>query len=145
MEKAKKFFEEIIKTDDAKALFAAAKQPETNEERIAAYLEIAKKLDFDLTAEGILAYFKAAAEAVSGEVDDEELAQLVGGSEPCSSTYKHKESCWFNDGCDIAINSYDHYYCAVMDTTSPENQLEMHLKKECGKTMVSEAAKQGKL
>ena len=145
MENAKKFFEEVVKTEEAKAIFAATQKPETDEARIAAYLEIAKKLDFDLNAEGILAYFKAAAEAASGEVDDEELAQLAGGSEPCSSTYQHKESCWFNDGCDIAINSYDNYYCTILDTTSPEDQFEMHLKKECGKTMVSEAAKQGKL
>ena len=33
MENAKKFFEEVIKTDEAKAILADTKQPETDEER----------------------------------------------------------------------------------------------------------------
>ena len=107
MENAKKFFKEVIKTEEAKALFSAAKQPETDEERIAAYLEIAKKLNVELTAEGILAYFNAAED--SGEIDDEELSQLTGGADTCRNTYKNGELCWWNDGCDKEINKYDNY------------------------------------
>ena len=44
MENAKKFFEKIVKTDEAKALLAAVEAPKTEEDRIAAYIEIAKKL-----------------------------------------------------------------------------------------------------
>ena len=120
MEKAKKFFEEVIKTDEAKALFAATKQPETEDERIAAYLDIAKKLNAELTAEGIRAYFNV---AVGGEVDDEELSQLTGGVDLCSSnyalnpkckdSYMQRENCWSNDGCDWTIRGYSDYLCGA--------------------------------
>ena len=44
MENAKKFFEEVAKTEEAKALFAAIETPKDDEELVAAYIEIAKKL-----------------------------------------------------------------------------------------------------
>ena len=112
MEKAKKFFEEIIKAEEAKALFAATEKPETDEARIAAYLEIAKKLNVELTAEGILAYFDASKPA-SGELDDDELAQLTGGGEhaECKDTFISGENCWWTDGCDVAATNYADYRC----------------------------------
>ena len=111
MENAKKFFEEMIKTEEAKALFESAGTPETEEDRIAAYIDIAKKLGVELEADEIRAYLMVAGSACASEIDDEELSQLAGGGEnaECSSTYKHKENCWWNDGCDIIVNSYDNY------------------------------------
>ena len=105
MEKAKKFFEEIIKTEEAKALFDAIKQPETDEARIAAYLQIAKKLNFELTLEDLIAYFSAASDGE--EVDDEELSQLTGGIDTCYSTFEGGEFCWLNDSCSSLINTYN--------------------------------------
>ena len=112
MEKAKKFFEEIIKTEDAKAILATTKKPENEQELVDAYLEIAKKLNVELTAEGILAYFDAIKPA-SGELDDDELAQLTGGtgSAACQDTFQQRENCFHNDGCDISWNVYSDYKC----------------------------------
>ena len=120
MENAKKFFEEIIKTDEAKAILADTKKPETEEAQIAAYLEIAKKLNAELTAEGITAYFNTIAKPVSGELDDDELAQLTGGGEHanCKDTFIQSENCWWDDGCDFTANKYSNYKCnagAVVD------------------------------
>ena len=114
MENAKKFFEEIVKTEEAKALFAAIEAPETEEARIAAYVEIAAKLGVQLDADEICAYLKSVDPDSSAELDDEELSQLVGGGEnaQCSSTYQHKENCWWSDGCDRVNNSYDGYLCS---------------------------------
>ena len=111
MENAKNFFEEILKTEEAKVLLAAIEKPETEEAQIAAYLDIAKKLNAELTADGILAYFKAA--ATGSEVDDEELSQLVGSGDHslCLDTFAHEENCWLNDGCDVFITVYGDYYC----------------------------------
>ena len=109
MENAKKFFEEIAKTEEAKTLFASAGKPETEEARVAAYIEIAKKLGVLLTADEINAYFESASKFESRELDDEELSQLVGGVDTCSVTYKHGENCWLADGCDLRVNSYDGY------------------------------------
>ena len=79
MENAKKFFEEVAKTEEAKALFAAIEAPKDDEELVAAYVEIAKKLGVELTAEEAKAYLNDAANFESSEIDDEELSQLVGG------------------------------------------------------------------
>ena len=113
MENAKKFFEEIIKTEKAKGLIASTEAPATEEARIAAYIDIAGKLGVELTADEINAYFATNIKADYAELDDDELEQLVGGGENsgCSSTYKHKENCWWNDGCDRSTNSYSGYLC----------------------------------
>ena len=112
MENAKKFFEVIIKSEEAKELLASIEAPESDEARIAIYIEIAKKLGVELNADEINEYFSSADETYE-EIDDKELSQLVGGGENsgCSSTYKHKENCWWNDGCDRSTNSYSGYLC----------------------------------
>ena len=117
MENAKKFFEEMIKTEEAKALFESAGTPETEEDRIAAYIEIAKKLGVELTAEEIQEYYASSRMSYAQEIDDKELEQLVGGGENanCKSTYQHQENCWWNDGCDMYTNDYDGYKCASRD------------------------------
>ena len=79
MENVKKFFEEIIKTEEAKALIASYEKPKTEKECIEAYIDIAKKLGITLTYDGVVSYFKAAGELRSGELDDDELEQLTGG------------------------------------------------------------------
>jgi hypothetical protein len=114
MENAKKFFEEVVKTEEAKVLLAAVEAPKTEEDRIAAYIEIAKKLGLELTAEEIQEYFETASKADDAELDDDELEQLVGGGEnaDCESSYQHKENCWFNDGCDKVWRDYEGYQCS---------------------------------
>ena len=76
---------------------------------------IAKKLNAELTAEGITAYFSTIAKPVSGELDDDELAQLTGGAEHanCKDTFIQSENCWWNDGCDFTANKYLDYKCNV--------------------------------
>ena len=114
MENAKNFFEEVAKTEEAKAFFKAVKAPETEEARVAAYIDIARKLGVELTVEGIAAYYAAEDVTKSAELDDKELEQLVGGgdSAACADTFRHKENCWWNDGCDKNWNEYDGYQCS---------------------------------
>ena len=114
MENAKKFFEEVAKTEEAKALFAAMEKPVTEEEVVAAYVDVANKLGVELTAEEVKEYI--AADKVGGgtELDDEELSQLVGGakgSTACWYTYKQRENCWLFDACDNKYCDYGGYYC----------------------------------
>ena len=112
MENAKNFFEEIAKTEEAKALFKAAEKPESEEARIAAYIEIAKKFGIELTAEGISAYIATVTKADSDELDDEELSQLAGGVvEKCFSTFQNRENCILSDACDNFYIEYVTYYC----------------------------------
>ena len=115
MENAKKFFEETVKTEEAKALFDSVKKPENDEERIAAYLDIAAKLGTELSKDEIVAYFdeKLKSSTTSGEIDDEEMAQVSGGRGCyCSNNFKNHENCWWNDACDYVVNDYESYLCA---------------------------------
>jgi predicted ribosomally synthesized peptide with nif11-like leader len=113
MENAKKFFEEVVKTEEAKVLLAAVEAPKTEEDRIEAYIVIAKKLGVELTTEEINAYFDSIYQPPSEELDDEELSQLAGGRNAnCSSSYMQKENCWFSDACDNAWHSYNDYICS---------------------------------
>lgn len=114
MENARKFFEETLKTEEAKAILAETEKPETEEETVKSYAEIAEKLGVELTVEEINEYFDS--KSASGELDDSELSQLTGGANvkensACSNTYKNKENCWLSDGCDFAIKKYDDYMC----------------------------------
>ena len=112
MENAKKFFEELAKTEEAKALFATVKKPDTEEELIAIYVDVAKKLGTEITAEEVKAYL-AADKIGSAELDDKELEQLASGAdgEKCFSTYQHRENCILTDACDNFYIEYTRYYC----------------------------------
>ena len=116
MENAKKFFEEVAKTEEAKALFAAMEAPKDEEARFLAYIDIANKLGIALTLEDIAAYLQETANQApaENELDDEELQQLVGGGENagCKGTYQHKENCWWTDACDLVNNQYGDYQCS---------------------------------
>ena len=113
MENAKKFFEELIKTDEAKAIFATMGKPESDAEIVAAYIDVAKKLGVELTAEEVNEYLAAVGNISYGELDDEELEQLVGGRDysECFISYKQKQNCWFLDACDGLFIPYNGYLC----------------------------------
>jgi hypothetical protein len=121
MGNAKIFFEEVAKTEEAKQLFATIEKPETEKELIAAYVDIAKKLGIDLTAEEVNEYLVS--DKIDGlEIDDEELSQLVGGrdadagNDMCNSSFKNEENCWTNDGCDVVYRDYgNHYVCKIAE------------------------------
>ena len=108
MENAKKFFEEIIKTEEAKALIDSTEAPATEEACIAAYIEIAKKLGVELTAEDIKEYYVSSRMSYAQEIDDKELEQLVGGGEnaACGYSYIKDENCIFADACNHLWQDY---------------------------------------
>ena len=116
MENAKKFFEELAKTEEAKAIFATMEKPADDVQLIVAYIDVAAKLGVSLTVEEVKEYL-ASDKANGAELDDEELSQLAGGGDNanCKSTYQHRENCWWNDGCDMYTNDYDGYKCASQD------------------------------
>ena len=111
MENAKKFFEEVVKTEEAKALFDATEKPGTEEARIAAYVDIANKLGIGLTVEEVKEYLATSIEESASEIDDTELGHLVGGKEICAESYKDRENCWRSDACDNRWTKYSGYLC----------------------------------
>ena len=59
----------------------------------------------------------AAAETEAGirKIPLDDLDQVAGGkkyNDNCKDTFKHKENCWWEDGCDIAVNQYPTYICS---------------------------------
>ena len=115
MEKAKKFFEETLATDEAKKLIASEERKQTPEDVVRAYADIAAKLGADLSLKEIEEYIeeKMNKAAASGELDDDELSSLYGGaSNGCYASYVDRENCWVNDGCDYINNNYTNYNCS---------------------------------
>lgn len=52
------------------------------------------------------------------KLSEADLANVAGGGPNdndahyvCSDTYKDKENCWFDDGCDYVNNWYPYYIC----------------------------------
>lgn len=111
MANVQKFFEEIIRSEQAKELLSTMQKPENEEQVLDCYVQIAQKLGCTLTAEDIRAYM--ASKQPCGELDDEELAQVAGGkgNKYCHYSYLDRENCWLTDGCDILFKGYDYYKC----------------------------------
>ena len=108
MENAKKFFEELAKTEEAKALLAEVAKTETEEDRSAAFVDVAAKLGVALSAEEIKEYYVSSCTSDAQEIDDKELEQLVGGGEHASCQYSYitGENCIFTDQCNKLWQDY---------------------------------------
>lgn len=107
----KKFFEQTMKEERAQALLATYEKPDSEEGVCRIYAEIAAQLGVEITTQQIAAYL--AQDRASGELDDEELAQLTGGGDhaACKQSFKDKENCWWKDACDLINSKYDGYQC----------------------------------
>ena len=97
------------------------------EEELDAYVVIAKQVGLDFTVEEIAAVIEERAQeqlakteasiAKLEKLPDENFSQIVGGKgDPdCKDTFKNKENCWHNDGCDVVYHYYDTYICKRID------------------------------
>ena len=131
MEQVRRFLETLRDDPKAREILSNGKtKPDSNEEIVAAYVEVAKKLGYDLTAkqivEGIREKFKeqaaitAQAENAVKELDPEELDKVAGGkgNEDCMVSFNNYENCWWEDGCDRVTNSYHGYLCSTSAVSS---------------------------
>lgn len=64
----------------------------------------------------------AAAETEAGirKIPLDDLDQVAGGKkehEECEDTFKNFENCWWEDGCDVALNVYPRYICSYCTYT----------------------------
>ena len=124
MEKSKwELIETMLRDPKAGEWMKSKARPETQEEAVKIYAEIAEKLGLNLTAEDIGEYIRQAEQArkdhtekaagMVQELSDEELDQVAGGKEnpSCKETYQDYENCWYADGCDNVFQIYDEYIC----------------------------------
>ena len=123
MEQLEKFLEALRTADKAREILAQAK-PESEENTISAYAQVARAMGFSLSekeiADGIRARAEqqkagtAKAQEAVQALDLDDLEAVAGGKsdhEECLDTFKNKENCWYNDGCDHIFNAYDDYIC----------------------------------
>ena len=124
-EDIKKILDALTADPKTQELLKARPEPASAEEAIRAYAEIAAELGFDVTESDLQSYLektekmcKARTEATASRIellDDDVLDQVAGGKDhdSCKDTYKDKENCWFNDGCDHIYHSYSDYICHI--------------------------------
>ncbi|MBR2779184.1 MAG: hypothetical protein IKD85_03330 [Firmicutes bacterium] len=132
-------FFEMLKTDPtARELIKNTPKPNNEEERPAVYEELAGKLGLDLTKEDFIraakdgelkqkARTENAAEKIL-ELPDDALDQVAGGKkdhDSCKDTFRDKEDCWYNDGCDTVFHSYKNYVC-YWDWKTNSDPKDMH-------------------
>ena len=137
-EKVEAFLETLRKDIKAQEMIAKMPAPETDEGRIRAYEKIAGELGYDLSGTDLDAFIadrekylqaraKAAAEKIE-EIPENGLEAVAGGGDhpTCNDTYKDKENCWHNDGCDHIYYNYPDYQCHILDNCD-------NLQNDCGK------------
>ena len=122
MERFRKFLEEIRNNPAVHEMLKEKAVPRNSAEEIRAYTDIANKLGYSFTEEEMKSFAEQEAAAQRGkreadiqtirELPEEELGEVAGGGDTCKSTYKNRENCWKNDGCDNIVNYYDHYVCS---------------------------------
>lgn len=118
-------FLDAVKANEKAKEFLAGKQPQNEEEKIEAYVALAKDLGYELTAADFSAFIaeaeqdrKAGTAAAAAEVEvlpDDDLGTVAGGAKghsKCQDTYQNKENCWYTDGCDNFFVYYDEYLCS---------------------------------
>ena len=117
-------FQEALKDNPtAQEMVRNTPEPENMEGRCRLYAKIAEQLGFDLTEQDLAEYVEemqrrrserteAEAEKIE-QLPEDELDEVAGGGDhpECKDTYKDKENCWSNDGCDLVYHKYDGYQC----------------------------------
>ena len=124
MSEIKELLEKLNNTADVQSLFPDAK-PQTREEEINIYADVAEKLGYSISKEELENYIEKIEneirEATASQIDSikkldvSELDTVAGGSEYfkelCEYTYKDYENCWYQDACDHVQNDYNWYFC----------------------------------
>ena len=116
--KLKELLKKVESDPEARKKVEDLEKPADEKGVIAYYLEVAKRLEADLSEEDIQQAFaemlkerqsktNAAVEKV-GAMSDEALAEVAGGKygNKCRDTYQKGEHCWFNDSCDFFLIVY---------------------------------------
>ena len=123
-EKVRELLEAFRNDPKAQELLKSVEKPSDEDGMIRCYLEAAQKLGYDLKEEELTAYVRdqnearkaktdALAEGIQN-LDDSEIECVTGGkkeNEECLTTFKDRENCLLNDGCDMVINEYATYRC----------------------------------
>ena len=128
VEKIKELLKKIKTDTKAQEALQGLIKPADQDGVIHYYAEAAKKLGFDVTEQDIrdavtdaMKEIAGRTEAAAGQIEaltDEVLEKAAGGKKDhseCMDTFKDKENCWSNDGCDHYVHGYGNYECQHND------------------------------
>ena len=129
----KAFLNSLRINSKAKAMISQIPEPKNTDEWAAAYAKIAGELGFEVTEDDLKEFvaikekkLQEQANASAAEIEElsaDELGEVAGGGDhsDCKDTYKDKENCWVNDGCDIINNHYSDYQCHYNNKCAKQN------------------------
>ena len=135
--KAEQFLTDLSKNAEIRKYMENYTIPEGTE-KAEALADVAARFGYEITKEDLMKAIekqaselddsRQAAEKEVVELSTDDLDTVAGGAllskggEPehidCKETFKDKENCWYNDGCDYAFNMYDDYHCNVGQKTA---------------------------
>ena len=124
----------MTKKELAEALEELRNQPEigkkmkqeTPEDVPAFWAEVLTEKGYNVSSGEISSFIREAEEERRqktadkiAELPDQELEAVAGGGEviggkghqDCQDTYRDRENCWYEDGCDNVFQQYDDYDC----------------------------------
>lgn len=123
MGKIEKFLEALANSSKVDELVNEKLAGNSPEEEFLIYSDIAGKLGYDISGEELRKYAEEVSAARRSKTEEtaegirnlpeDELSAVSGGGfgGECKNTYKSRENCWKNDGCDNIVNYYNGYVC----------------------------------
>ena len=121
MDDKKKIYNDMMSDPKIQDTLKSSPKPESLDEMAVVLGGLAAGGDYPLSKDDIrliLADCKKKTDETAvavGKLPDSDLSAVAGGKNAanyiCQDTYKDKENCWFNDGCDFAVNWYPYYIC----------------------------------
>ncbi len=117
----KKIYRDMMSDAKVRNCLMSKDKPESPDELADVLGGVALENGYQLSKDDLLALFgdrKQKTDLTVEKVErlsEADLANVAGGGNAanatCADTYKDKENCWFNDGCDYVINWYSQYLC----------------------------------
>ncbi len=131
------FLEEIKGKPEIVQKLKGMEPAKNMEEKLKVLLGIARENGYEISEEDLKDYLAGKESARQEKTDaqiaeienmaDEELAVVAGGvkeNEECKDTYRDKENCWVNDGCDAVLQRYEGYECSMTQHICPGNMVD---------------------
>lgn len=120
-----KIYKDMMADAKVKELLNSKNKPQSLDDMADVLGGVAKESGYPLSKDDFLSIFRGIEEktkTTQGKVNklsDSDLAAVSGGGTKdnaansfCSDSYKDKENCWWDDGCDYIVNYYPYYLCS---------------------------------
>ena len=127
----KNIYKDMMSDEKVRSCLATKDKPESLDDLANVVGGVALENGYPLSEDDLIALFKEMKESTDEvakkveKLSEADLAAVAGGGGNnaanyiCADTYKDKENCWFNDGCDFTYNWYPYYICKRSELDIP--------------------------